>query len=378
MKNNLFWVCALFIYSATAQVKTISRDWTSFVQSVTISTKTPKKFKLVAKVKVAPDDNRAWAGLWARVDTNNSEPGFFDNMNDRPIKSTTWKEYSVEGKLDKNAASLHFGGLCLYNGSFWFDDFHLYIEDDQGKFKEFPIDNYNFETTIRNQKIKSWNESITAGKSVRVKEFTISSSTDAAEGSRSLLIRSSGIETPEYERGKIGKADAKNPQIDNMISMLEDLRLRVSGAVKHLDLRETDHLHDAKANRIGALVLHLAAAEVYYQKYTLGEAYKDAKIDKELKAAMDLDDEGRKVLKGKEIGYYLDIYNKVRKRTIEALRKKDDRWFKQVNPGNGISNQYAWFHVMEHQSSHLGQILFLKKRIPKLEQEVKLKKNIKS
>lgn len=27
-------------------------------------------------------------------------------------------------------------------------------------------------------------------------------------------------------------------------------------------------------------------------------------------------------------------------------------------------NHYYWFHVMEHQSSHLGQILFLKKRIP--------------
>jgi hypothetical protein len=29
-----------------------------------------------------------------------------------------------------------------------------------------------------------------------------------------------------------------------------------------------------------------------------------------------------------------------------------------------MNNYYGWFHVMEHQSSHLGQILFLKKRIP--------------
>lgn len=77
---------------------------------------------------------------------------------------------------------------------------------------------------------------------------------------------------------------------------------------------------------------------------------------------MNLNTKDPELLKGKEISYYLNIYNNVRQKTIEELRKKDDQWFKSINAGNGISNQYAWFHVMEHQSSHLGEILFLKKK----------------
>ena len=29
-----------------------------------------------------------------------------------------------------------------------------------------------------------------------------------------------------------------------------------------------------------------------------------------------------------------------------------------------MNNHWAWFHVMEHQSSHLGQILLIKKKDP--------------
>ena len=35
-------------------------------------------------------------------------------------------------------------------------------------------------------------------------------------------------------------------------------------------------------------------------------------------------------LQGKPISYYLKIYNNVRQKTIEELRKKDDKWFKSV------------------------------------------------
>lgn len=47
-----------------------------------------------------------------------------------------------------------------------------------------------------------------------------------------------------------------------------------------------------------------------------------------------------------------------------------------MQPSYGMSNHYAWFHVMEHQSSHLGQVLFLRKRIPP-EAELKIPETIK-
>ena len=54
------------------------------------------------------------------------------------------------------------------------------------------------------------------------------------------------------------------------------------------------------------------------------------------------------------------LYEETRQETIKLLKSKDDEWLrKSIYPG--INNHYCWFHVMEHQSSHLGQILFYKR-----------------
>lgn len=378
MKIKLTFIFFVFLHFSYGQQKTTSRDWTSFVQTIDISLKSKKKFKLTGNLKVNPADDKAWAGLWARVDTKDGEPGFFDNMQDRKVRVNKWNKYTIEGTIDQNTKSLSFGGLCLYNGEFLFDNFNLFVEDDNGKFKQLNIANNNFESDIKNNIIKNWNEAIISNKTVRVKEFSITTSNDSFSGKKSLLITGSGIKVPEQERGKIGKKSAKNPEIENMISMLEDLKARVERIVKNLPLEHVDHLHDAKANRIGALIMHLAAAEVYYQKFTFGKSLVKKKNAEDWDAGMNLDTKGRELLKGKEISYYLNIYNNVRQKTIEELRKRNDQWFKSINAGNGISNQYAWFHVMEHQSSHLGQILFLKKRLPELKKEVTIKEAIKN
>ena len=49
---------------------------------------------------------------------------------------------------------------------------------------------------------------------------------------------------------------------------------------------------------------------------------------------------------------------------MELLKEKDDEWLAAIPEESTVSNFFSWFHVMEHQSSHLGQILLLKKRIP--------------
>jgi hypothetical protein len=72
----------------------------------------------------------------------------------------------------------------------------------------------------------------------------------------------------------------------------------------------------------------------------------------------------------------LIFFNEVRAKTIAELKKRDDAWFEEVKK-NGTNNYFCWFHVMEHQSSHLGQILFLSKRIPP-QPELKLEKPIKN
>ncbi len=369
-------VATLFVgLSLKAQeVKEISSDWTSFCRSIEVQSKSTKKFKVEASVKVITTDKLAWAGVWARVDNNDEGNGFFDNMGDRPIKSNTWQSYTVEGTIDSDSKTLNFGGLCEFNGHFFFDNFKLFIENDKGFLELVELPNSSFEQQITNRIVPKWNHGISKDKNTRVKEYTITLIDDKVDGEFSLLLEGKGIKSKN--KGKIEVVDGASPQIGTMISMLEELKDRVESRVKNMSQYELDYLHDEKANRIGSLIMHLAAAEAYYQVYTFENRGFNEAEKKKWQVALDLDKGGRDEFKGHDVQYYLNIYNEVRIKTISELKKRDDAWFAQTVKGNDVNNHWCWFHVMEHQSSHLGQILFLKKRIPpqpemKLEQRIK-------
>lgn len=351
-----------FVWTQAQTQKVVSSDWTSFNQTIAVQSSVKKKFRVIASVKVETTDPKSWAGVWARVDTKNDEDGFFDNMSDRPVKSKEWQSYTVEGTIDANSKSLSFGGLCLYNGKFYFDKFELLIENDKGIFEPLAVLNSSFETPIKDGDIPKWSFGISKDAVVKVKEYKITSDKSSVDGKSSLLMEGTGIK-PRQE-ARIGNVEGASPKIGDMISMLEDLKDRVERTVKNMSQYEIDYLHDDEANRIGALVMHLAAAEKYYQVFTFENRGFNEEEKKTWQKALDLDQGGRDEFKGHNIQYYLDIYNEVRAKTISELKKRDDSWFAEVQTRYDWTNQYCWFHVMEHQSSHLGQILFLKKRIP--------------
>lgn len=374
-KINLLLVLFVLITANAQTAKVISSDWTSFTQNISIESKSRKKFRVEASVKLVTTDTHATAGIWARVDNKNDEDGFFDNMGDRPITSDTWQTYTVEGTIDANSEVLNFGGLCQYNGKFYFDDFKLLIENDKGIFEPVTILNGDFEQKVKNGAIPGWTHGVSRKQAVSVKEYEITSSDDKTNGKSALLVEGKGIEYKEW--GKIGNVEGASPQIGAMISMLEDLKTRVENKVKNMSIYELDYLHDENANRIGSLIMHLAAAEAYYQVFTFEKRDFNEEEKKKWQAALELDQGGRDEFKGHDAQYYLDIYNEVRAKTISELKKRDDKWFEETQAGSGLTNHYCWFHVMEHQSSHLGQILFLSKRIPP-QQDVKLDQPIKN
>lgn len=359
-----------FVLTQAQTQKAISGDWTSFNQTIDIQTSVKKKFKVIASVRVETTEPKSWAGVWARVDTKNDENGFFDNMSDRAVKSKEWQSYTVEGTIDENSKSLSFGGLCLNNGKFYFDKFELLIENAKGVFEPLVVLNSSFEMPVKNGDIPKWSFGISKGKIVKIKEYKISSDKSSVDGKASLLLEGSGIK-PRQE-ARIGDIEGASPKIGDMISMLEDLKGRVERTVKDMSQYEIDYLHDEQANRIGALVMHLAAAEKYYQVFTFENRGFNEEEKKIWQKALDLEQGGRDEFKGHDIQYYLDIYNEVRAKTISELKKRDDAWFAEIQQRYDWTNQYCWFHVMEHQSSHLGQILFLKKRIPPQQQPPKI------
>lgn len=148
----------------------------------------------------------------------------------------------------------------------------------------------------------------------------------------------------------------------NMIVMLDNLKGRVEGLVKNLNQEQTDFLLDENSNRIGALIYHLAATEAYYQVFTFEKREFNEEEKQKWMMALSLGDEAREEFQGKPIQYYLDLYDSVRNRTKELFQTKDDKWFSKKN--RGMSNHWAWFHVMEHQANHMGQLAYITKRLP--------------
>ncbi|HEU5237307.1 MAG TPA: S41 family peptidase, partial [Pyrinomonadaceae bacterium] len=62
------------------------------------------------------------AYLWMRVDRRNNQPGFFDNMQNRPITSGEWQYYEITGDVDQEAAVISIGMILIPSGKAWLDD----------------------------------------------------------------------------------------------------------------------------------------------------------------------------------------------------------------------------------------------------------------
>lgn len=168
----------------------------------------------------------------------------------------------------------------------------------------------------------------------------------------------------------IGPRKGFSPHIGTLLSMMTWMRNTVIESLKGLTPKQLDYIHDEESNTIGAMLLHLAATERYYQIHTFeGKKWGDwDKKDKEkFDIAMNLGGEARKTIKGIELGYYLEILREVRKKTVEEFKKRDDNWLMTVDKDWfwGPTNNYCkWVHVCEHESNHNGQIKWISSRLP--------------
>lgn len=162
-----------------------------------------------------------------------------------------------------------------------------------------------------------------------------------------------------------------SPQIGILVSEMTWMRGAVVGPVKGMTQPQLDFLLDSKANRIGALLLHLAATEKLYQLNTFDglspqELYKSAAF-KDWVVPMDLGDPARQTIKGHQLDYYLNLLQEGREKTLAEFRKRDDAWLMKVDESWGwgpTNNLCKWFHVCEHESHHSGQISLLQSRVP--------------
>lgn len=175
---------------------------------------------------------------------------------------------------------------------------------------------------------------------------------------------------PDDNINIIGPKNSFSPHIGTLVSMMTWMRTTIVEPLKNMTVSQLDYVHDAKANTIGSLLLHLAALEKYYQLNTFeGKKWGswDNSIKKKWDIPINLGEKARKTIKGNNLDYYLNILKETREKTIEEFRKRDDNWLMTVDKefSWGPTNNYCkWFHVCEHESNHNGQIKCIISRLP--------------
>jgi len=109
-----------------------------------------KPVRLRGQVRASSREVTGAAALWLRVDRPNQLMGFFDNMSDRPVRDPTWREYSIEGTVDSDAANVAFGVMASGAVTADFDAIELAVRETDGRWTALPIKDAGFEAAAGN------------------------------------------------------------------------------------------------------------------------------------------------------------------------------------------------------------------------------------
>jgi uncharacterized damage-inducible protein DinB len=152
------------------------------------------------------------------------------------------------------------------------------------------------------------------------------------------------------------------PHISRLVCMMTFVRGGTLEAVQHLSREKLDELVSPTSNSVGMLLAHIANLEKWWQSHTFegNERFWN-------NPAGMLGDIGRENIRGHELAYYLNELAVVREVTLEQLSKRDDDWLHETAPFFSnkklMNNYFKWFHVLEDEISHRGQILLIRRLI---------------
>lgn len=159
---------------------------------------------------------------------------------------------------------------------------------------------------------------------------------------------------------RIGPRAGYAPAVGVLAAMLTNARHTLRKAVRDLPPAA---LHAAPAgarNSIGAILAHLAAAERMFQVMT----FEDRRFDEAEEASWG---PAFRYDAGAADGTGLDELRtrleEVREATLAGLRERDDAWLAAPRPffGHAANNHYYWFHYLQDEVRHTGQIILIRK-----------------
>lgn len=167
------------------------------------------------------------------------------------------------------------------------------------------------------------------------------------QGDRPYVFRDLGLYTPHVSR---------------LVFMLDYARRNTLADVQGLSLEQLDTQVMKRGNTIGMLLAHVDQVEETYQSVTFRGVRPSGPAAENI-----LSDAGREKFRGDELQHYLERLKTVRAETLAELQKRDDAWLhKEYAPWPNkvrMNNFFGWFHVLEDELSHGGQIRILRKEM---------------
>ncbi len=158
------------------------------------------------------------------------------------------------------------------------------------------------------------------------------------------------------------------PQVGALLAMLEASRASTLSAVEGLSADALAYQVDKQANPISALLSHITAIEFAYYASTLATTPPTPDEWGRYMPSIRLGPSAWEIARGRSLDELVGALNAVRARTVEALAAKPDSWLVETismpwlpTPATPL---WAWYHVLEDELNHRGQIRFLRSRIP--------------
>jgi len=174
----------------------------NIAQIVDIQKYRGKEFHLEGKIFYKDDiTDNSYALLSAVSIDGNGKPLKMPLFNDNAkiyYKQKAWGQYKLSGKIDKKAKYLGIGATISGSGSYYFDDFRLFVEDGRNGKVEIPFKNAGFEQNS----LSDWHlANLSSNTKISISKEI------AAGGKQSLFIDNSKVNTnPSFGNNpKIGK-----------------------------------------------------------------------------------------------------------------------------------------------------------------------------
>jgi hypothetical protein len=97
------------------------QTYANLMQPVNAASYRGKTVRLRAWLKLDAAAAGDKAQMWLRVGLPNGRVGAFDNMDDRPVKSSVWTQAEIVAKVAADAETIDFGVLSVGKGKAWVD-----------------------------------------------------------------------------------------------------------------------------------------------------------------------------------------------------------------------------------------------------------------